>query len=452
MNTDDLYDALERCAATTSKKDKLAIVQTLGEFKPWLRLALDPTLSYYISEQQFPSGVSVGFDTLDDDDRIWLVSIAKRQIAGDDALRQITARLGTLTFKSQRVLRRILLKDLRCGVGTTIVNLAFPGLVLDPPYMRCVLPKDSNMEKWNWADGIYVQLKADGMFANVDLDSDGTLTVSSRQGRPFPAGALGHLEAELTHALQLGTRTMGELTVYDGDRNLLERQIGNGMLNSVADGGELPDSHIVRFDAWDQVPLSVAVPRGSYHMPYKQRLASLRVQLNNRELAMGQVHVIDTTIVHDKAAAFEVYRAYLAKGLEGVICKHPDAIWKDGDNKDQVKLKLEVIVDLVIKGFRPGTPGKRTEATFGAVIAQSADGLLEVGVSGFKRDVEQYIHEHRDELIDTVIAVKANGVMEPTGDAKIFSLFSPRFAELRKDKMIGDSLDQVMRQFEAAVA
>jgi DNA ligase 1 len=451
-STDDLYRALVRCSLTTSKKEKLAIVQTLGEHTRWLSLALDPRLPYFFSADTFPSlqDESAVTRCLNDGDALLLHDLSTRAITGNDAVAVVRETLQELTPESQEVFKRIILKDLRCGVGVTIVNQAFPGLVFDPPYMRCCLPKDSNMSKWNWADGIYEQLKADGMFANVDIDGEGVLIVSSRQGVPFPPEALGRLEDELLATLNSGTRTMGELTVYNGDQ-LLERQEGNGILNSVAQGGELAANHWVRFDAWDQIPLSAAVTKGTYEVPYKTRLDELYRQVGLAS-PQNQVHVIETAVVYSKADAMKIYRAYLARKLEGVICKHPDAIWKDGDNKDQVKLKLEVVVDLRIKGFRPGTPGKRTEATFGAVICGTEDDLLEVGVSGFKRDMEQYLHEHRDEVLGGVMAVKANGVMEPTGEASIFSLFSPRFAELRRDKKEADTLQQVVDQFEAAVA
>jgi DNA ligase-1 len=451
MTTDDLYDALERCAATASKKEKLAIVQTLGEFKPWLVAALDPRVTYGVSEQTVPAPGFAADRALGLDDFTLLSDLYERRITGDAALQKIYFRTQGLSVKSQEVLRRILLKDLRCGVGATIVNQAFPGLIFDPPYMRCTLPKDSNMDKWDWSVGIIAQLKADGMFVNVDLDADFKLTISSRQGVPFPAGALGDLERSLKHIFESGTRVMGELTVYNGD-GLLERQIGNGILNSVAQGGSLPEGHWVRFDAWDQIPITAAKPKGQYDDPYSVRLATLRLQTDLALESVRDVRLIETRVVYSRAEAMAFYKEVLARKLEGIIVKHPDAIWKDGDSKDQVKFKLEVIVDLVIKGFRPGTPGKRTEKTFGAVVCQTADGLLEVGVSGFKRDIEDYIHNHREELLETVMAVKANGVMEPSGEDKIFSLFSPRFAELRLDKVVGDTLQQVKDQFDAAVS
>jgi DNA ligase-1 len=451
MTSDDLFDALQRAAATNSKKDKLAIVQTLGDVREWLRFALDASFVYFLSEDTFPDNAGYsGIEVLGDADRDLIHALSDRHVTGDLAIDAVLQRLKVLTPKSQEVLRRILLKDLRCGVGVTIVNTAFPDLVFDPPYMRCSLPKDSHMDKWAWSDGIFVQLKADGMFANVQVNDAREVLITSRQGSPFPHGALDHLEQQLASILKPGTVTMGELTVYNRGE-LCERQIGNGILNSLAQGGALPEGHWVHFDAWDQIPIHAWVAKGTYAARYDERFEQLQDQIT-RAGQQAAVRVIDTKVVHSRAEALAIYKSYLARGLEGVICKHPSTIWRDGDSRDQVKFKLEVTVDLKIVGYRPGTPGKRTEKTFGAVVARTLDDRLEVGVSGFKRDIEQYIHEHRDELLDTVIAVKANGVMEPTGEDKIFSLFSPRFAELRRDKIKADTLEEVQAQFEQAVS
>jgi DNA ligase-1 len=447
-SSDDLFDALERCAATPGKKAKLEIIKGLREFRFWLQMALDPTVSYFVAK--LPKYERHGVETLDEEtDGPLLRKLASREISGNEALQRIEDTMRELTPKSQEVLRRVLLKDLRCGVGDSIVNDAFPGLIPVFPYMRCTLPKDSNIERWDWSMGVYLQLKADGMFANVNHGDDGSLRVLSRNGTTFPVGSLGDLEHVLHDQLSTGTQTHGELLVYN-DGELLPRQIGNGILNSLLQGGELPEKHYVAMDVWDQIPLRVAVDKGRYEVPYDDRFERLNLQCAGAHRDL--VQPIESEIVYSRAAAMAKCGAYQKRKLEGAICKHRQAIWRDGDNKDQVKLKLEVDVDLQIVGYRPGTPGTRTEATFGAVVCRTADGLLEVGVHGFKREVEADIHARRDELLGGVMTVRANGVMDPTEDGQLHSLFLPRFVELRQDKREADTLQRVRAQFEAAVA
>lgn len=448
-NTDQFLAKLTTLAATPGKKDKLAIVQTFNEFERDLaKRALDPTVSYYIAKIDTPPTGDAAEEWASDEIEL-LDKLSSRQITGKEATDALGFHLADLTPSASEVLRRVVLKDLKCGVGVSIVNAAFPGLVPDFAYMRCSLPKASNIEKWDWSWGVFCQLKADGMFARVGVTDDGQVLITSRQGNTFPANAMAKLSEQAGWAFKRGTETHGELTVWiDGE--LQPRTTGNGMLNSLQQGGELPADAVIKFDCWDQIPLVNAVPKGSYSTPYRERYGTLLEQV----LATGcnLIEMIEGRVVYSRAEAMTAYKAVLARGLEGVILKHPQTTWRDGDSKDQVKFKLEVDVDLKIVGFREGEVGKRTEHTFGSVLCQTIDGQLEVAVSGFKRDMGQYLHENRDSVLGRIMCVRANDVSVPSPTNELHSLFHPRFIELRDDKYEADTLQGVIDQFEAAVA
>jgi DNA ligase-1 len=148
--------------------------------------------------------------------------------------------------------------------------------------------------------------------------------------------------------------------------------------------------------------------------------------------------VIETRIVHSLSDAYAHYREQLALGREGTIIKDANAIWRDGTSKQQVKLKLEVDVDLEVVGFRAGE-GKNA-ATFGSVLCRTACGQLEVAVSGFRDKVRKEIHESREKVLGSIMTVRANSIMVPQEDGALHSLFLPRFVELRIDKREADTL------------
>lgn len=448
-STDNLLRTLDTLAATPGKKDKLAIVQGFSEYEQSIiKLALDPTINFYIAKLDAPT--TTGTEEWNDAEFELLADLASRKLTGNTALGTVGFSLRELSPESGQLLRRVILKDLRCGVGVTLVNAAFPGLIPDFPYMRCTLPKDSNFDKFDWSQGIFSQLKANGMFARIDHDEQGEVTVTSRQGKSFPKDAMLQLAKDMSHTFPRGTQVHGELTVYIGGE-LQPRAIGNGLLNSLqGDGSELPQGAQIRFDAWDLIPLSLAVPKGKVNAIYAERLSHLANYIATARPAT--IHEIEYRLVYSQAEAMVHYKEVLARGLEGTVVKHPDAIWKDGDSKDQVKFKLEVDVDLKIVGFREGTDGKRTAATFGSVICQTSDGLLEVAVSGFKRDMELYLHENRESVLHKIMCVKANEVSKPSESSELHSLFHPRFVELRDDKYEADTLPDVIAQFEAACA
>lgn len=446
-STNALFYKLQAIAAVSGKKDKLAIVQTFTPFEQSIvKMALDPTQMFYIAKLE-PSE-RFGTDEWEPAEFDLLEDLSQRTVTGSEALAQVQFHMCELSKESGELLRRVITKDLKAGIGVGTVNTAFPGLIPDFAYMRCSLPKDSNFDKLKWEDGVFAQLKADGMFARVDNDGE-TVLITSRQGNTFPEAALAPLATEASRVFAVGTQTHGELTVWI-DGKLQPRSAGNGMLNSLQLGGELPEGAEVRFDAWDQVPLHLAVPKGRYEEAYEYRLASLEDQILSGKSEL--IHLIEHRVVHSKVEALTYYREVLARKLEGIIVKNPRMPWLDGDSKDQIKFKLEVDVDLKIVGFRPGEVGKRTEHTFGSVLCRTLDDKLEVAVSGFKRDMEQYLHENRDSVLHKVMCVRANSVAEPGDSNPLYSLYHPRFVELRNDKYEPDTLEQVIAQFEAATS
>lgn len=447
MSSDAFFDKLESIAAVSSTKAKLAIIQT---YTPWERnvakAALDPTVSYYIAKLDRPetSGPAEwGPEEID-----LLTALATRQLTGKAALEQVRFHLMELTHKSAELLRRVILKDLKIGAGVTLTNKAFPGLITEFPYMRCSLPKKSNMGRFKWAQGIFSQLKANGSFARVTRTLEG-VDITTRQGNVYPGGTLREIRASACDLFGPTDETHGELLVFK-DGVCLPRPEGNGILNSLLQGGTLDAGYEVRFSAWDLVDTRFAIVGGTYEVPYGTRFANLVEALQGFP-DNAPINLIECRTVYSKEEAYAHYKEKLALGLEGTVVKSPDAIWEDADSPDQVKLKLEVDVDLKIVGFREGTAGARTEATFGSVLCQTIDGQLEVAVSGFKRDMEAYIHEHRDSILGKIMCVRANEVVMPSPSSPLYSLFHPRFVELRNDKVEADTLQQVRDQFDAAI-
>lgn len=449
MSSDSLLDKLELIAATKGTKAKAAIVATYTAWeRDVARWALDPTINYYIAK--LDPVTANGVAEWEGCEFQLLENLASRALSGNEALDQVKFTMRELTAKSAELLRRVILKDLKCGAGVTMTNSAFPGLITDFPYMRCSLPKTSNFDTFDWSAGVYSQLKANGSFGRIGRLDGGEVVITTRQGNVYPDGTLTSLKDNASLIFNPNTETHGELMVRRGDVTL-PRAEGNGMLNSLLQGGKLDEGYEVAFDCWDQIPLSAAVSKGKCATPYKERINNLLAQTgfwSGRSL----ISLIETRFVCSKVEAFAHYREKLAQGLEGTVVKCPKGLWRDGDSKDQVKLKLEVDVDLRIVGFRDGTAGARTEATFGSVVCQTIDGQLEVAVSGFKRDVEAYIHENRDSILGKIMCVRANEVSPPSESSELYSLFHPRFVEIRHDKVEADTLAQVKMQFENAIA
>lgn len=452
MNSSEIYGAIEKIAAHTGKLDKERLVKTyIGDeaFRRVLTLAYNPLITFGVAAttlNDIPVHASAGGADFDESTWKLLDALANRDLTGTAAVETIRAQLTGLDPCSQTLLRRILLKDLRAGFGGNTINKAAPGTIPDFPYMRCSLPAKSNIDKWDWAKGVIAQEKADGMFANVNVADNLEVTIVTRQGSEVPLYAVGDELAEaIARYLEPGTQTHGEMLVYK-DGVVLPREESNGVMNSLLNGGALEPGLEVRFFAWDQIPLAEVKPKNKYRAPYAVRLTGLAQQL--APAVSSPVQLINSRVVKSRDAAWTFYRDLLRQGKEGVILKSPEAIWQDSTSKDQVKLKLEVPVELRVVGFNEGT-GKYA-GSLGSLICQSNCGELVVNVNGRTDAMRAQVWADREGWLDAIVTVKANSIMSPEKSDEPHSLFLPVFLERRADKSVADSLVSIREQFAAA--
>jgi DNA ligase-1 len=412
-----------------------------------LNLALNPFINFGV--QQLPEPYS-HLEARDFTDDTWLLldNLASRKLTGNDAKAAIADELGKLEDNSAELLKRIIKKDLKAGFGESTVNKVIKGFIPDFPYMRCSLPKDVNLEDWDWANGIVSQEKADGMFTNIDHDDFGIVTATSRQGTPLPMDKFPQIVTEIQTHIAKGTQSHGEfLVVVDG--KIAERAISNGIMNRVMSGGDFEANETPILKLWDQIPLSSVVTKGRCEIPYEKRLVALLTQLPSKVHPYRHVNVIDTRIVRSLKDAYAHYKELLLQGKEGTIIKKKTAIWRDTTSKEQVKLKLEFEVELKVCGFVAGN-GKN-EATFGSLVCRSECEELEVAVSGFTDAKRKEIWDNKDAWMGQIITVRANEILNPSESNDLHSLFLPRFIEERNDKSEADGLARIFAQRENAM-
>lgn len=453
MNSDQIFDAIEEIASTSSKNAKQALVAKYGQdeqFKRVLEAALNPLVPYGMRKRPDLYGDN-GSREFDEGTWNLLDNLATRNLTGGNAIAAVANEMTALSPKSSELLWRIIKKDLRAGFGESTVNKCFKGLIPDFPYMRCSLPKDTDLNKWPWEKGVISQEKADGMFANIDHEVGGLVRITSRQGSEFPIDAFPHLEAEIRERMQAGFQYHGEIVVLRDDV-IQERQIGNGVMNSVLNGGSFADNERPLYLVWDAIPLDKVVCKGKHNVGYKSRLTSLIHML--KSVPGESIELIPTMVSTSRADAMAHYREFLARGKEGTILKHPDAIWKDGTSKEQIKLKLEVDVDLKVVGFVPGKVGTKNEGRTGSLTCVSSCGQLKVDVTVKNEAMRDDVDANPDAWLDSIVPVRANDLLSPSDSNPLHSLYLPRMVEAnyRQDKTEADDLQRVRDQFESAIA
>lgn len=441
-----LLTILTELASDNSRLAKEAILKREIDnelLKRVFRLALDPTINYYI--KKIPANRHVpGIMSLEQALDFLETRLAKREVTGDAAKDELAKVLGCLGEDDAEVLRMVVKRDLRCGVNESTVNKIWKKLIPEFPYQRCELLKAVKLNTWPWKDGVVSQLKADGSFANVICEPDG-VTIMTRSGTVYPESCLQNIRADIASMSSPYMVYHGELLVYKGE-SPLPREISNGKLNSLAKGGTdaLENGEEVRFLVWDALPYAEFLA-GKSNITYSKRIETLRTTIK----CVVSVELIETRIVYSMEEAFAHYSELIERGFEGTIIKRPDGIWKDGTSKEQVKLKIDCDVEVRMKKLNAGN-GKNA-ATFGSVQCESECGKFEVNVSGFKDDARQDLFNNWESYQDGIITIRINNIMKPTKNNPKFSAFLPRFIEHRVEKSVADTLDRIQLQFDSVM-
>ena len=449
MNSSEVFDAIEKIAYTASKNDKLALLKTNIDdplFRRVCEYAYNPFMTFGL--RHLPPKTRDGEATFDTATFDALDRLIARTLTGKDALDVVAFEINRLEPGSAELLQRVIRKNLLAGFSESSLNKVCTGLIPEFAYMRCSLPKDTDLESWPWAEGVFSQEKADGMFANLDYGANGYVSIRSRQGTEFPMLAFESLVKEVQDELYAGYEYHGEFLVLR-DGAILPRAESNGVMNHVIQGGYFSQNESPLFVMWDMIPLEFVEPKGKCLIGYKHRFENLNALLQAENTYIG---LIPTKVVRSLAEAKMHAVEFMKAGKEGSVIKRPDAIWRDGTSKEQVKIKLEFEVDLEIVAVVPGNAGTKNEGRAGSLTCKTSDGCLFVDVTVKNEKMRDSVDANPAHWIGGIIGVIANDIEMPSESNMNHSLFLPRMAEdCLRDKAVADDLERVFAQKRAAI-
>lgn len=417
---------LESASGRLEKEAILKAHATDQTFKEVCRLTLDPLANFYIKKMPEPDaskGVIQPPEIIRLEHALQDLKskLCSRLLRGHDARDHVAFLLGCLTDDDREVLRRVLGRNLKCGVSEATVEKIWPDLKLSYPCML-VSPLDSKT-KLSWP--MVAQTKMDGMRFNAIVEN-GKVSYRTRNGKELDLfGVLDadvmNLTAETEYVLD------GELLMADADGKPMDRKTGNGLLTKFQKGTGTADlAKQVRAVVWDIMPL-YSFRKGRCSVGYRDR----HIMLHPNQA--GRIQVAPFTIVNSMEEAQILYQTKLAEGEEGLVLKDPKGPWEDKRVKHQVKMKAELEADLRVTGFLPGS-GK-FEGKIGSLLVESADGHVKTAVGTGLSDEQRSLPF--SEFEDKIVAVKYNAVItdKKTGAR---SLFLPVLVEVREDKVIAD--------------
>jgi ATP-dependent DNA ligase len=417
---------LESASGRLEKEAILKAHATDQTFKEVCRLTLDPLVNFYIKKLPEPDaskGVIQPPEIIRLEHALQDLKskLCSRLLSGHEARDHVAFLLGCLTKDDQEVLRRVLGRNLKCGVSEATVEKTWPDLKLSYPCML-VSPLDS---KTKLTFPLIAQTKMDGMRFNAIVEN-GQVSYRSRAGKELDLfGVLDadvmNLTAETEYVLD------GELLMAGPGGSHMDRKTGNGLLTKFQKGTGTPElAKQIRAVVWDIIPL-FAFRQGRCSVGYRERHLMLHPN------QVGRIQVAPITIVNSMGEAQTLYQQKLAEGEEGLVLKDPKGPWEDKRVKHQVKMKAELEADLKITGFLPGA-GKY-EGKIGSLLVETADGKVKTAVGTGLTDEERSLAF--TEFENKIVAVKYNALItdKKTG---LKSLFLPVFVEIREDKTVAD--------------
>lgn len=438
---EDVYSIIKQLENTSSTKEKQNV---LGEFKEHLtlkevfRLTYSPTISFYMKQipefiplPEHKEAYSLEASLCD------LQKLSSREYTGLKAKNFVKEILETSTNEVAYIIQCILKGDLRCGVGATLVNKVWKGLIVRPPRMGAKAMNEKSLESLR-GKRLAVELKSDGSYMAFNK------TLMSRSGNAI---VVEPLELHLNCGAFEGFALEGE-GIFDETK--ADRSTGNGIVGKIVKGTaseEEKDGLI--YQVWDCVWGECYEPKGIYREANSNRRKLLE-QMYSRYMTFcndqglePKIQLIPRQEYVTLEEAMEVFRGYVEAGFEGAILKDMDAYWTDnGKPACCIKLKRKDPADLVCVDIYEGT-GK-AKGMLGGLSLESIEGKIKVNCgSGFSDEQRQQIFNNPNLIVGKVVEVEYDSV---TKDKKTGteSLFLPIFKQIREDKLEPDSYQEIL--------
>ena len=446
MRSREVAAIMSEIRGVSGRFDKLEILSTIIHepfVQKLLKYTYDSSINFYVTPASLFDVLhtTIGGEDFGEELFELLDELNSRKLSGSAAIARINAFSEQLDEDSKGLLLEVFGRSFNVGLNAISINSLYPDLIEIPPYMRCSTEKEVPLSTINFAKGQYIQPKLNGEFLRI-IFNDSSKEFRTRENSLFPseymAKILGISELQYSGP---SCEIHGEIRIRDEYGNILPRETGNGILNSIMQGGTLPPTMTMFYIAWDVVSLK-EISAGMGSTPYRARFGELLRLFTDMPKCM---HVINTREVTSAEDAITLRDHFVALGDEGAVLKDPDSFWKNGTNRKIIKLKVPLSNNLRVIGFTEGN-GK-FEGMVGALTCTSEEGKLLVNVSGFNEGTRRQITENRSQWLYKIVEVKHGGVIEAKTKGALPSLIEPVLLHnaYLHDVTIADDLPKIRR-------
>jgi DNA ligase-1 len=398
------------------------------EFFNGVRLAMDPMITFglkQIPEKKDADTDGPGLDWASFNTAVQL--FINRACTGNSA-RDVVAQLMAQATKSQwnGWYRRILIKDLRCGVSEKTINKVverkWPKYAV--PIFSCQLAHDSANHESKVSGRKLIEVKLDGVRIITVVYPDGRVDQYSRNGKElvnFP-----HLKEQLAAVASGFTVPM----VLDGEVMSTSFQDLMKQVHRKSDV-DAKDALLYLFDA---LPLS-DFEQGKCKITQVKRSEWLKEWYNGNIEALPNFRTLAQELVDLNTSEGQkrfraINQSAIDGGYEGIMIKDIDAPYECKRSVSWLKLKPFIEVTLEVTDVEEGT-GKYA-GRLGALVLSGVDDGRTIKVncgSGFTDGDRISYWAGRDRLAGQLVEVRADAITQNQDGT--YSLRFPRFLRFR---------------------
>lgn len=405
---------------------ELGVNPDAAHFLHCAKYTYDPFAKWGVKKVNEVSGQT---ETVDD---AWyffwtLLDDLKARALTGNAAREAISRVSELFSDDDwnKVCRRVLIKDLRCGITSTTINKFVPDQ-FKIPLFGCQLAVDSKGKPKKMRGLKRLEYKLDGV-RMLAVVKDGEVTLTSRNGKDlenFPqiaeavALAAPAFQEQFPRGFVLDGEVMGES--FQALMKQARRKndvVTNDMVYNVFD---IIDLEAFQTGVWDKTQAQ----RVDLLKIYEEQLG----QQGNIKVSTGFTVDLDTPEGNDQLDAY--FTEALELGYEGIMIKDVTAPYVTKRDEAWLKLKPALTVDLVVVGLEEGTG--RNEGRLGALVCEGEDDgrLIRVNVgSGFSDTDRDEFWRDSETVVDMVAEVQADSITQNQDGT--YSLRFPRFVRFR---------------------
>jgi DNA ligase-1 len=400
-----------------------------AEFFEGCRLALDSMTTFGVKqvEPKTGDGTGLSWDTF----KKTADALATRQLTGNAALTAVnTIRLKATEEQWNYWYRRILIKDLRCGVSEKTINKVVEKSHADYiiPVFTCQLAHDSANHEAKVTGEKLIEVKLDGVRVIAIVYPTGLVSLFSRNGKSLANFPL--VEQQLAkHAV-----FFAEPVVLDGEIMSASFQ---DLMKQIHRKSDVESTDAV-LNLFDIITLrEFQAGRGEHRQI--DRSYSLLAWYSQFADHMPNITVVGQELVdlsseEGQTRFKQINSDAVAGGYEGLLIKDPNAVYECKRSVAWLKKKPIISVDLKVIAVEEGT-GKNA-GVLGALVCEGNDygKAIKVNVGSGLTDVQRKeMWNNQKDVIGQTVEILADAITI-SQDSNIYSLRFPRFCRFRDDK------------------